>query len=644
MIYALRWMIFVVSVLIASSAQAQTSAVADALSEPQTFAAVQTDTLSIRFRLDSIRVDMNYAGNGKAWEAFESNFHYRYSGVSPEALRLDIYSGASPEGTAAHNRWLGENRGIAIRRLVRQRLGSNVGSIIVHNEAARWDGLYEAVAKSHEPWRNEVLRIIEMPASPDENQRDHRETLLRTLRGGSVWPILRDRYLAPLRSGATAVLSWRPIAGSRDTIVVRDTIILAQPIYMNAPMESDDDAPEVRKPVQRWPVWILRTNIPMLGTGTPNLQAEWSLGHKDKWSLNVEGVWSWWTFNYNAYANEILYGSVELRRWLGRRYRHHTLSGWHLGLAVGGGYGDLEWRSKGYQAEVYSAYVNLGWQHRFGRRKQWAFDVGVGLGFAHIDWRRYDGSTIFPAGKEEYHDDHLMWQETGHTNWPGAVHANISIGYVFNQHDAKWRRERAMARDAEENSQLHLRDSLKAHEKYVQDSIKIAKKQRIKEIELLPRAERKLALNQLAAEEFQAKYDAKMAKRQAKIDRKLAKQKDKFDSKLRKQQAKDDKRLRKEQLLQEKIDRKREKLQRKNWAHTPEGIMAIEKQKEEMKAAKVQAKYDKKNAKKQAKLEKMERKLRERIDFEHRQNLEKLQRQMERADQKYNKPEVELKK
>jgi len=634
-------MFFAMAALSSNSVQAQSSTVVGALSEPQSKAVVQADTLDIRFRLDSIRIDMNYAGNAKTWEKFESSFRNRYSGVSPEALRLDIYSGASPEGTAAHNRWLGENRGIAIRRLVRQRLGGNVGSIIVHNEAARWDGLYEAVAKSNEPWRNDVLRIIEMPASPDENQRDHRETRLRSLGGGSVWPILRDKYLAPLRSGATAVLSWRPLAGGRDTIVVRDTIIMAQPIYINAPVESgsdeEEEAPEVRKPLQRWPVWILRTNIPMLGTGTPNLQAEWSLGHKDKWSLNVEGVWSWWTFNYNAYANEIIYGSVELRRWLGRRYRHHTLSGWHLGLAVGGGYGDLEWRSKGYQAEVYSAYVNLGWQHRFGRRKQWAFDIGVGLGFAHIDWRRYDGSTIFPVGKEENHDDHLMWQETGHTNWPGAVHANISIGYVF-----KWRREKALARDAEKNARLHLRDSLGAREKFERDSIEIAKKQRMKEIELLPKAERRLALAQLKAEQRQARVDAKIARQQAKLERQQAKRQAKIDKRMARQQAKAEKRERKSQLLMDKHQRKQEKLERKLWASTPEGIRAIEQQKAEDKAARQQAKLDRKQAKReaeaarrQAKLERKQAKVRQRIEFEHRQNLEKLQRQMERTDQKY---------
>lgn len=570
---------------------------------------------------------MGYADNARAWENFERQFHSRYDGVAPRSLRLDIYSGASPEGTAAHNRWLGENRGIAMRRLVRQQLGGSVGSIIVHNEAARWDGLYEAIARSSEPWRDEALRIIEMPASADENQRDHREYRLRALRGGTVWPVLLDRYLAPLRSGATAILSWLP--AGRDTIVVRDTIVMAQPIYITttaAPVA--EQSPNIPKKVLRWPVWILRTNIPLLGTGTPNLQAEWSLGHKDKWSLNVEGIWSWWTFAYNAYANEILYGSVELRRWLGQRHRHHTLSGWHIGLGVGGGYGDLEWRSKGYQAEVYSAFVNLGWQTRFGRRKQWAFDAGVGLGYAYITWRRYDGSTLFPVGHEEYHDDHLMWRETGRTNWPGAVHANISLGYVFNQHDAKWRRERAMRRDAEKNAYLHFRDSVKAHDEYVRDSVKTADKLRMKQISLLPKSERKAAMKAFEAEKKQRALEAKAAKKQAQAEEKALKLQQKADKKVQKEQYKKEQAARDEQLKAEKA-----------FAKTPEGKAAAKQAKLDDKVAKQQAKADEKAAKQKAKLDRKHEKMQQRIDYEHRRNLEKLQREMEKADEKYGRSE-----
>ena len=510
----LRWFLLTVSVLSCGTVLAQS----------------QADTLGIRFRLDSIRIDMDFAENRQAWETFEQSFRNHYSNASPRSLRLDIYSGASPEGTAAHNRWLGENRGIAIRRLVRQRLGGRVGSIIVHNEAARWDGLYELLSASSEPWRGEALRIIEQPASADENARDHREAKLRALRDGEAWPVLLEKYLSPLRSGATAILSY---VGGRDTIVVRDTVVMEVPVRLLPGMVFADsigdlrrapDSARVLKPVERRPVWIARTNIPLLGTGTPNLQVEWSLDHKDRWSLNVEGVWSWWTFAYNAYANEIIYGSVELRRWLGRRHRHHTLDGWHIGLAVGGGYGDVEWKSKGYQGEVYSGFINIGWQRRFGRHRQWAFDAGIGLGYAHIPWRRYDGSTLFPVGREEEHDDHLMWRETGRTNWFTATHLNISIGYVFNQKNGAWRRQKALAAEAERYDYLHFRDSLKLRERFERDSAKVADR-------LTPELLERAASGDEKAEKLKMRLDAKMVRLRDDLQRNLEKTDKKYEQK-----------------------------------------------------------------------------------------------------------------
>ena len=410
-----------------------------------------SDTLSILFRLDSTVIDMQFADNAARWASFEQRFRQRYSHINPAAIRLDIYAGASPEGSADHNRWLGEQRGQAVRRLIRERLGRNIGHVVVHNEAARWDAFYDAVAQCNEPWRDEVLRIIDLPASQDGTRWDHRELKLRALHDGQVWPDLLHTFLAPLRSGATAIVSWQ---GACDTVFVRETNTL-----VHVPSDSLCEANNTNmariaeqtvnrlRQVERRPAWILRSNLLLLATATPNLQAEWSLDHRDRWSVNVEGVWSWWVFSHNAYANEIMYASAEMRYWLGRRNRRHTLSGWHIGLGLGAGLYDLEWDSKGHQGEVFMGFLNLGWQHRFGKRRQWAFDAGIGIGYFHSPHRHYHGSSIFPEGYTERYDDHLMWQETKHFNWFGTPHVNLSIGYVFQPRNGAYRRAAAIHRD-----------------------------------------------------------------------------------------------------------------------------------------------------------------------------------------------------
>ncbi len=445
-----------------------------------------SDTLLIRFPIDSIRINMDFDNNGQRWAAFEHNFQSRYSHLPAGSLRMDIYSGASPEGLPSFNQWLGEQRGLAVRRLLRSHLGSSLGDIVVHNEGARWESFYDLVSASDEPWRDEVLRIIELPPSTNLDQRDHREYKLRSLRGGRVWPILLERYLAPLRNGASAVLSWQH---GRDTLVIRDTVWVMPAGGMPAggdaivpgtaagnladggnaaPAGRTDEAP---RPVLRRPAWILRTNLPFWGVGSPNLQAEWSLGHRDRWSVNVEYIGSWWTFSHNAYANQLVYGSAELRLWLGRRSRHHTLDGFHVGLAAGGGYYDFEWKSKGYQGEIFMGFLNLGWQHRFGKRKQWAFDVGIGLGFLHSPYRRYLGSTLYPESHTEHYDDHLMWQHTDHLNWFGPTHANISIGYVFMPRKGLYRRNKAAERDSVRTAIENQRDAIRERERQQYDSL-----------------------------------------------------------------------------------------------------------------------------------------------------------------------------
>jgi len=409
----------------------------------QTGGALLTDTLSIRFRMDSTRVDLAFDGNDLRWATFEENFYRRYANVQPGALRLDIYAGASPEGTAAHNRWLGENRGLSIRRLARQRLGRAVGSIVVHNEAARWDGFYDLVADSHEPWRDEVLRIIEMPASPDENKRDQRETLLRALRGGSVWPVLRDKYLAPLRSGATAILSWQ---AGRDTIVIRDTVVVVKayegtPATIVAPVapaasESAAAAAAARRDSLlferlQYPAWAVKTNFLLWGVVAPNIQVEIPLGRHNHWSLELEYFAPWFTWSHNARASQFHNVGIELRCYLGNRTYHPWLHGWHLGLAAAGGYYDWEWKKhEGYQGEYINAYLNIGYQHRWGMH--WALDCALGFGAMATKYRHYYGGSVYPEGHLEEQDDHLIWHDTGHYLWPGPCHASLSLVYMFN--------------------------------------------------------------------------------------------------------------------------------------------------------------------------------------------------------------------
>lgn len=177
-------------------------------------------------------------------------------------------------------------------------------------------------------------------------------------------------------------------------------------------------------------LWAVKTNLLLWGVLAPNVEVEVPLGMTNRWSIEGEIFFPWWTWNRNTYATQALNFGTELRYWLGNRDNQSTLNGWHIGLALAGGYYDIEWkRSEGYQGEHLNTYINIGYQHRFGGH--WAVDGGLGIGLLATKYRHYAGSSTYPAGHEEQNDDHLIWKENGHLNLLAATHANISIAYLF---------------------------------------------------------------------------------------------------------------------------------------------------------------------------------------------------------------------
>ena len=427
------------------------------------------DSLFIRFQLDSTKVNLSYGGNAARLQQFEDAFRQQYGNRNPAGIQIDIYAGASPEGSRNRNMALGQARAESIAALLRERLGEQVGTIELHNLGPRWDDLYDMIAASDEPWRDEALNIIKSDVAADPRYLDPREMRLRNLRGGEVWSVLLKNYLAPLRSGGSGagetsgkavgaagsvVVSWHP---ERDTIVIRDTVVVEKTVVMTPvpvrdtvviihenyyPAVAVAPVPHIREKADQTKAWAIKTNLLLWGVVAPNLEVEIPLGNKNRWSLEFEAFAPWFIWNRNAQASQAINLGVEARLWLGKREYHPWLDGWHLGLALAGGYYDWEWfPSDGYQGEYLNAFFNIGWQHRFGKKKNLAIDLGLGVGAMGTQYRHYYGGSVYPEGREEEWDQHLIWHDTGYFLWPGPCHANISIVYVINYKDKNHRRK-----------------------------------------------------------------------------------------------------------------------------------------------------------------------------------------------------------
>lgn len=559
------------------------------------------DTLEVRFRLGLSDLDLSYADNEQRINEFVARVKAHYAFMPEHSLKMDVYGGASPEGPNELNRRLGEQRGISLKQVLMQRLTGIISQITVVNQGARWGGLYNMVEKSDEPWKYEVLDVLMKAPEDDGWQMDPREQKLRKMKNGTVWNQLLAKYLPALRTSGSAVVA--PMSDAErerlrrryggdycDTVVIRDTIV-----YLPEP------CPRYEEPIDSDWVWALKTNLLLWGVAAPNGQIEFPLGRSNRWSIEGEVFWPWFIWSHNVHAHQCGNLGLELRYWLGNRKKHHTLDGWHIGLGGAAGYYDFEWKKhEGYQGEYLNIYCNLGYQHRWGRRKQWAIDGGIALGWIPTKYREYIGSSQFPVGHEEIRPDgtkqdpHLMWQKTSSKNFFGATHANITLAYMF--HTKKQNHVSAAEEVAAPIAPTATSYTATPSQPTDAKAAKLAKqeakanekrlKQEAKDNEKLAKAEAKMADERAKAEAKEAKEKAKRAKAEAKAAEEKAPKAEKV--KQEKAPKADTKAAEKSAKAQAKEDAKRAKAQAKEDAKRAkaEALAAAKAQIEAEKAAK----------------------------------------------------------
>ena len=504
------------------------------------------DTLEVRFRLGLSNIDLSFADNEQRINEFVARVKAHYANQPKLSLKMDVYGGASPEGPNELNRRLGEERGISLKNVLAKRLEGYIDQITVVNQGARWGGLYSMIEKSNEPWKYEVLEILTQSPEDDQWRMDPREQKLRKMKKGTIWNQLLAKYLPPLRMSGSAVVApmsdfEKQVAGIPDrngdccdTLVIRDTVI-----YLPEP------CPVFEEPIDSSWVWALKTNLLLWGLAAPNGQVEFPLGRSNRWSIEGEVFWPWFIWSHNAHAHQCGNIGLELRYWLGDRKRHHTLDGWHIGLGVAAGYYDFEWKKhEGYQGEYLNVYCNIGYQHRWGKRKQWAVDGGLAIGWIPTNYREYLGSSLFPVGHEEEFDDHLMWQKTSSKNFFGATHANITLAYMFHTKDNKKNNPEATPAPVSPVGYAAT-PSQSTDDKEAKREAKAAEKRAKEEAKAQEKADKEAAKAKESADKEAAKAkesaDKEAAKAKEKADKEAAKAKEKADKEAAKAKEQADK-------------------------------------------------------------------------------------------------------
>ena len=156
----------------------------------------------------------------------------------------------------------------------------------------------------------------------------------------------------------------------------------------------------------------LKSNLLYDALLMPSLEVEYHFS--DTWSASIEGSMAWWHKDSKHRYYQLATILPEGRYWFkpqGNRRGHY------VGLMAGGGWYDLENGNTGYRGEGGMVGVSYGYMFPVG--KYFAFEAGIGLGYAHLKYEEY-----LPL------DGHYVYQQTDRTHYFGPL--KLKFAFVWN--------------------------------------------------------------------------------------------------------------------------------------------------------------------------------------------------------------------
>lgn len=400
----------------------------------------RADTIRSRFYfpVGSAVLDLSYRGNGTILDSALAGISSRQR--HSKLLRVNLRSGASPEGSLGLNKRLSERRLAALRAVFQERLSLPASSFVCSSMGEDWDGLYSLVKESEMPYREKVLHIIRhTPVWVVRNGVvvDSRKRQLMNLQGGSVWNYMNEHFFPELRNCSVVECDFESVNTGKtgknvpDTIYIKaDTIfhhIKVDTVIVRVLVEPDADQPvTVANKGCRLFYMGLKTNLLYDVLLVPNIGAEFYLGKG--WSIGGNWMYAWWHNNPRHRYWRLYGGEANLRKYFGTREGKSPLSGHHVGV-----YGqlvtyDFEFGGKGimggkpggtiYDKSHFGIGVEYGYSKPVARRLN--LDFSIGVGYLGGDYYEY-------VPKGEYY----LWQATKKRNWFGPTKAEISLVWLI---------------------------------------------------------------------------------------------------------------------------------------------------------------------------------------------------------------------
>lgn len=393
-------------------------------------AAVPADSLHaiVYFRSGSSSVsDLSCRDNAARLKALITGIRLVERTDSLFIRRIRIVSGASVEGNAGFNIKLSEQRALAVRAYLQERLPLSDTMFSIYSLDEDWNGLYRLVRDSYMPFRADVLAILnDIPENGPGNRRatETYKQRLKALHNGGVWYYMLGHFMPELRRCTVVCEIERsapaPLAGvsgreeevptptecSQDAATAsRQT---AEPHGHTCRTSRSGERPRCRI--------ALRSNLLYDAALIPDIGAELYLGKG--WSLAGNWQYAWWHSDRRHNYWRVYGGDLNLRKYFGSR-SGQMLTGHHAGIYMQMLTGDFELGGEGYLSRLsWGGGLEYGYSLPAGRR--FNIDFSIGIGFFESGYERYE-----PKG------GHYVWQETGKLRWLGPTKAGISLVWLL---------------------------------------------------------------------------------------------------------------------------------------------------------------------------------------------------------------------
>lgn len=368
----------------------------------------------INYRVNSSTVEKDYMENARTLAMIHKALTSRR--VLAGLDRIVVTAASSPEGSAALNEKLAAQRVLAMKSyLMWQYPFLDRDIIYTFSAGENWSGLRKMVDEDRRmPYRDEVLRVLDSDVSTE-----YQKSALKRIGNGVAYRYISTHMLPKLRGAAAATLHLKEDFGK---VIERiDTVYIEK---IKEIVVEKEVAVAEEPELESHPLFAIKTNLLFDLFSALNVEIEIPIGKR--WSVAGEWVFPWWLYKKKQIALQVGNGNLEIKYWLGNRDDRRQLTGWFVGLYGGGGYYDLEWKTKGYQGEFWHGGVSGGYAHTISKNGNWRMEYTLGVGYMKTKYRKY----VPKFGPDD--EWHLIRQGTGRRSWVGPTRAKVSLVWMIN--------------------------------------------------------------------------------------------------------------------------------------------------------------------------------------------------------------------